>query len=209
MNLERIASLLSAGIKPAQVATIVGVTPARIYQLLSDEKLQELIAIKQASIEKDDVEEVSISAKYAAAEHVLLNQIIEQAPTAEFRDLTSALRVVSERQEKMKARTLGTKAIPSQPVQVVSIHLPSHVLQHQDVVMTNNNEVIAIGEDTLAPLPSTAVTNLFSELDKDVQSTSNRSSKENDSEAFSSSKLESIEEVEEIKDGDFLHFAAS
>lgn len=209
MNLDRIASLLASGIKPAQVATIIGVTPARISQLLSPEtgskELQNLIALKQASIEKEDIEESSISAKYTAAEHTLINQIIEMAPASELRDITAALRVVSERQEKMKARTLGTKAPASSVVQIVSVHLPSHALPTQDVTMTSQNEVIAIGEQTLAPLPATAVTNLFSEMKEKhyVKSSDNRSPEENASEAIlpASSSLPSL--------GDFLQYATA
>lgn len=164
MNTDRVATLLSTGLKPSQVATIVGVSPARISQLLTDENFSLLLASKTAEQEKEDIEEASITAKYVAAEHALINQVMEMAPVSELRDVTAALRVVSERQEKMKARTNPIAAAQIVNQTIVSVSLPSHAIPGQAIQMTSNKEVISIGEKTLAPMPSQAVTNLFSSL---------------------------------------------
>ena len=166
MNLDRITSLLASGLKPAQVATIIGVTPARISQLLSQEGFQLSIQAKLAVQEKEDVEEQAISAKYNAAEHALVNQVIEMAPTAELRDVTAALRVVAERQEKMKTRTSVQAPILHQQLTVVSVNLPAHALRIPEVHLNPAKEVVAIGEQQLAPMTSTAVTDLFTKLSK-------------------------------------------
>jgi uncharacterized protein (DUF1778 family) len=164
MNRERVASLLSSGLKPGQVATVIGVSPARISQLLAEEDFKLILAGKTAEIEKQDIEEVTLSAKYSAAEHALINQVMEMAPASELRDVTAALRVIGDRQEKMKARLTTPQQQQNVNQVVVSITLPSHVVPNRTFEMTNNQEVIAIGEQTLAPLSSTAVTNLFSKL---------------------------------------------
>jgi len=166
MNLDRITSLLASGLKPAQVATIIGVTPARISQLLSQEGFQLSLQAKLAVQEKEDVEEQAISAKYNAAEHALVNQVIEMAPTAELRDVTAALRVVAERQEKMKTRTSVQAPILHQQLTVVSVNLPAHALRIPEVHLNPAKEVVAIGEQQLAPMTSTAVTDLFTKLSK-------------------------------------------
>ena len=166
MNLDRITSLLASGLKPAQVATIIGVTPARISQLLSQEGFQLSLQAKLAVQEKEDVEEQAISAKYNAAEHALVNQVIEMAPTAELRDVTAALRVVAERQEKMKTRTSVQAPILHQQLTVVSVNLPAHALRIPEVHLNPAREVVAIGEQQLAPMTSTAVTDLFTKLSK-------------------------------------------
>ena len=83
MNIERITTLLASGLKPSNVASIVGCSPARISQLSADPHFQNLLAAKVAEAEESDVEEKTITAKYIAAEHILLNQIIDMAPVSE------------------------------------------------------------------------------------------------------------------------------
>lgn len=183
MNLDRIASLLASGLKPAQVATIIGVSPSRISQISSQEDFSLLLSSKLALMEKEDIEEKTLTAKYLAAEHALINQVMEMAPIAELRDVTAALRVISERQEKMKARILPPSLTNPLTAVTVNISLPSHALQAPLVQKTLQNEIIAIGNETIAPLNAGAVISLFAKLNKDkeienVQETSSRSSEE-------------------------------
>ncbi len=161
MNIERITTLLASGLKPSNVASIVGCSPARISQLSTDEKFQNMLAAKIAELEADDVEEKTLSAKYLSAEHTLLNQIIEMAPVSELRDVTAALRVVAERQEKAKIRlnpVQGTTIIN----QTVQIAVPSHTLP--EISLTKDLEVISVNTLNLAPLTSEGVTNLFKSM---------------------------------------------
>ena len=166
MNLDRAATLLASGLKPGQVATILGVSPARISQVVATEEFQLLLASKQQETEKEDIEEQAISAKYSAAEHVLLNQVMELAPTAELRDITAALRTVAERQEKMKTRTSVQAPVLHQQLTVVSVSLPSHALKIPEVHMNTAREVVAIGDRQLAPMTSDGVVSLFNNLAK-------------------------------------------
>ena len=167
MNLDRIASLLSSGLKPSQVATIIGCTPARISQLLSQEDFKLILADKTTLLEEKDIEEITLSSKYSAAEHALINQVMEMAPTADLRDVTAALRVVGDRQEKMRTRlTPVSQNSHNNQTVVVSITLPHQAIPVNIVEMTKEREVISIGSQTLAPLNSTAVTNLFNTMQK-------------------------------------------
>ena len=168
MNIERITTLLASGLKPSNVASIVGCSPARISQLAQEEHFQNLLAAKIAELEADDVEEKTLSAKYLSAEHTLLNQIIEMAPVSELRDVTAALRVVAERQEKAKTRlnpVQGTTIIN----QTVQIAVPSHTLP--EISLTKDLEVISVNTLNLAPLTSEGVTNLFKSMkqEKEIQ----------------------------------------
>lgn len=168
MNIDRITTLLASGLKPSNVASIVGCSPARISQLAQDEKFQNLLQAKIAETEVDDVEEKTITAKYIATEHVLLNQVMEMAPISELRDVTAALRVVAERQEKAKARlnpVQGTTIIN----QTVQIAVPSHTLP--EIALTKDMEVISVNTLNLAPLTSEGVTNLFKSMkqEKEIQ----------------------------------------
>ncbi len=164
MNLERIATLLSSGLKPSAVASIVGCSPARISQLLKDSPdLQSLIAEKEAELLTKDIEDETLAAKYHAAENALIQQILDMAPSAELKDVTNALKVVSERQEKRKARinpvTQGSLTINQT---VVSLSLPKQALPA--LTLNAENEIISINERTLAPLASSNVEKLFQTL---------------------------------------------
>ena len=132
-----------------------------------------------------DIEEESISAKYSAAEHALIKQVMEMAPVSELRDVTAALRVVGDRQEKMKLRLSPAMNSATQNLTVVSITLPSHALAAPKIQQNSQREIIALDGNTLAPLSSTAVTNLFNSMRPKVlegeyheQSSSSTKSKE-------------------------------
>ena len=179
MNIERITTLLASGLKPSNVASIVGCSPARISQLSADPHFQDLLSAKVAEAEESDVEEKTITAKYIAAEHILLNQIIDMAPVSELRDVTAALRVVAERQEKAKTRlnpVQGTTIIN----QTVQIAVPSHTLP--EISLTKELEVISVNTLNLAPLTSEGVTNLFKNLKADKESIEMQKIEENSNE---------------------------
>lgn len=168
MQLDRIANLLATGLSNSAVASIVGLSPARITQLLNEsETLKLLVEEKKASLAEKDQEEINISAKYLQAEHALIKQVVELAPFAELRDVTAALRVVAERQEKAKARM--NPIVQQQPVlnNVVQLYLPSHAISTESYAPTlaSNKEVIAIGNRSLTPLSSQGVLGLFKSLD--------------------------------------------
>lgn len=173
MNPNRVADLLASGLKPSQVATIIGVTPARISQLLLEPDFKLLLTSKTIEMEKKDVEEVSLSAKYSAAEHALVNQVMEMAPTSELRDVTAALRVVGERQERMKTRITPIKSGDIINNTIIALSLPSHALLMPAMEITKQGEVISIGDRTLAPLSSTAVTGLFAQMRNNSNSNNN------------------------------------
>lgn len=188
MNHERVSSLLASGLKPTQVATIIGCTPARISQLLQEEDFKLLLSSKIAVYDAEATEETSLSAKYHAAEHALIAQVMDLAPASELKDITAALRVIGERQEKMKTRTL-LAGMPQQLQQViVAISLPAHALAAPTVQRTAQNEIISIGDNTIAPLSSTAVTNLFTKLKGKLPAIAVTTTKENDHEQSSSNR---------------------
>lgn len=165
MQTARIAALLASGLPHTSVATIVGISPARISQLLQTDDFKLILAEKQAESSKKDQEEVSLSAKYLEAEHILLKQVVEMAPVSELRDVTAALRVVAERQEKAKSRMNPIVSQQAVYNTIVQLSLPAHATP--ELSYAHNREVIAIENRNLAPLSSSGVLNLFKGLDSD------------------------------------------
>jgi len=204
MSLDRIATLLSTGLAPSQVASIVGLSPGRISQIMKEPSFELLLAEKLSHNSEKDIEEESISAKYSAAEHALIKQVMEMAPVSELRDVTAALRVVGDRQEKMKSR-LASPAVGAgqQNLTIVSITLPSHALVAPQIQQNSQREIIALDGNTLAPLSSTAVTNLFKSMrPKALEGESHEPSTSPTSSEASSSEASSSEEG-------FLKYATS
>ncbi len=166
MNLDRVATLLASGLKPTHVASIIGCSPARISQLAKDSlEFQNLLALKTAEAEEKDIEDLALNAKYHAAEHQLLDQVLAMAPVSELRDVTNALKVVAERQEKMKIRQNPIQQQAAVLNQIIQISIPVHALP--EVSLTKEREVISINNQSLAPLTSQGVTNLFANMKKE------------------------------------------
>jgi hypothetical protein len=84
------------------------------------------------------------------------------APVSELRDVTAALRVVAERQEKAKSRLNPIQNKSPVINTVVQLTLPSYVMPA--IQLNTEKEVIAIGERALAPMSSTSVTNMFKNM---------------------------------------------
>lgn len=162
---ERIIGFLAQGLKPAQVASIVGCTPAYISQLLGEEgpegfkeelqgKVKELVA-------SGDIEETTVSSKYLSMEHRLLQTIQDRLGEAEFPALVNALKVVGERQEKRALRKAGLLHPQGSHItqNIVQISVPAHTLP--EFKLNNNLEVTSIGNRVMAPMSSQAVRALF------------------------------------------------
>lgn len=168
MNQDRAANLLASGIPPSQVASIMGVTPARISQLLKEESFALSLAAREAEIASGDIEEITLAAKYHAAESALIQQVMEMAPMAELRDVTAALRVVGERRiAKEQSRNplpIGGSTIINN---IVQLSLPSHALP--EIAITKQKEIISIGDKNLAPMTSTGITNLFKKIGNEYE----------------------------------------
>lgn len=160
---ERIASLAASGLSPSAISSIVGLSPARISQIQKTEEYQELEKAKRIEIEGKDQEELSLSAKYLEAEHILVKQVIDMAPVSELRDVVGALRVVAERQERAKSRM--NPVYSQQPVfnTVVQLQLPQHAIP--ELKFAQNKEVVSIENRNLSPLSSQGVLSLFKGMD--------------------------------------------
>ena len=168
MKIDRIATLSASGLTPAAISTIVGVSPARISQIQATDEYKETLQAKTVELAEKDQEELSLSAKYLEAEHLLVKQVIEMAPISELRDVVGALRVVAERQEKAKARM--NSVFHAQPVfnNIVQLQLPQHATP--ELAYGQNREVLAIENRALTPLSSSGVLGLFKSMASEATS---------------------------------------
>lgn len=161
-QMQRIAALHASGLNSAQISSVVGVSPSRISQIVATEEYKQLLESKRAETEKENLEEVAISAKYLSAEHALIDQVLQMAPSSELRDITAALRVVAERQERAATRKAPIHAAQVTNNQIIQLVLPPHALP--ELAISKTNEITAIANTSIAPLSSGGVTALFASL---------------------------------------------
>lgn len=162
VNKDRLATLLAAGVLPSRAATIVGISPGRITQLVtSDDGFKLLLDSKKAEREITDTSEKDLDIKYEEAESMLLANIINQAQGAELRDSVAALKVVAERQDRRKIKTV---ADPNQGTTInnyVAVMLPGHAVPAPPIDISANGEVTSIDNRSLTPLSTGRVLSLF------------------------------------------------
>lgn len=162
----RIAHFLAQGFKPAQIASIVGVSPAYISQLGKDPSFSHLFAEEQTKVlESTDLEEEErLNNKYLAAEHTLLDSISSSAALMDPRDQIRALEVVASRQEKRQDRIARLRLPTQSPVvnNIVQIGIPVHALPEYHV--NTEGEIVSIGNRLMAPMSSDGVKNLFTQM---------------------------------------------
>lgn len=163
---ERIIDFLAQGMKPSQVASIVGCTAGYVTQVSKDPSNEEKIREKQVALLPTLTEDKVLNNKYMAVEHTLLNQLESMAGMAEFRDVTRALEVVGNRQEKRLARLTAPAGGSGSGTNVlINLTLPAHAtLNLPSYQLNEKNEVISIGERAMAPMSSDAVKNLFAAI---------------------------------------------
>lgn len=143
---EKALSLLGSGIAAESVASALGVTPARIAQLLSSE----IFADQVASLRYENLQEHNKrDAQYDRLEDVLLNKLENSIPLM-FKpaEILNAVAVVN------KANRRG-QASPSQVTNqqnIVTLVLPKIIAENFSVDI--NNQVTRAGDQELHTMPS-------------------------------------------------------
>lgn len=158
---DRIKAYLANGLKPSEIATILGVSPAYISQLLKDPDFK--ASVEAAMLDNAAPADERLDVKYESLEHTILSQMQSQVVGAELPHLTRALEAVTKARElKSKAKNPATPTTLVQ--QVVNISVPAHVLQVPQLQLNEKSEVIAIDDRPMASMTSDGVKNLFKSI---------------------------------------------
>lgn len=161
---DQILEYLSLGVKPAQVCTIVGCTPAYVSQLLKDE---DFVAKLNEAVQNlpEDAGEKRLDAKYESVEHDILGAMQSAIASAELPALSQALKVIGDRQNVRRVQKNPALSQPSTQINVVSLIVPVRQNIPPPVIeMNEKKEVIAVGNVAMAPLSSDGVKALFNKL---------------------------------------------
>jgi hypothetical protein len=162
MDKNKAVHFLSLGLSPSQVASIVGVSPGRISQLLAEPEIKEMVALKEVENSEKNAEEQRIDAKMLSVKNTLLDNLAVRSNEASFMEIARAFEIVC------RAESLKKNPIPLQGTQIfngmtVQISMPQRTLR-EEIQITSDREVIAIGDRALAPLNASQVTSLFGRM---------------------------------------------
>ena len=162
MDEKRALAFLKKGLPPGQVAAIIGVSPGRISQLLSREDVKLEIEAARLENQGKDQEEVLTETKMTGLKSHLLDSLMKRSDEATYMELAKTFEILSRAQEA-KRNPIPLQGGPIFNNTQVLITMPDRLVQHE-IQITKDNEVIAIGERALAPLPAARVTRLFEEM---------------------------------------------
>ncbi len=169
---DRIACLLAQGIAPSQVASIVGVHPSYVSQLAADPDfkahVEELVGeLAEREGGATEIEERKhYRDKLAGAEHKIVDHILNSLVHSTAREAAAVLDVIGKRRDQMDGSNGKgiIQAIHAQSstddkgvttTRVVQISIPDVCLP--ELKMAGNNEIVAIGDRSTAPMPVQAL----------------------------------------------------
>ncbi|WCD44258.1 putative small terminase [Polaromonas phage Tiera] len=163
---EQIMQYLAAGIPGARTATILGVSPSYISQCLADEDfMEELTKMKQEETANAVVS--TLDTRYSALENDLVRSLLDDVPSMEVKEKIVLLREVAAVQEKRYLRKNPLIQPPSAPgtVTIVNLMLPNHQIPAPPkVILNSESEIVAIEGQSMAPLSSDGVKNMFAAM---------------------------------------------
>lgn len=143
---ERAVNLLGQGIAAEAVAAALGVTPARISQMLSDERIANYVStLKYENLQKHNKRDNA----YDEIEDRLLEKLDKSIPLM-FKPETILKAIQTVNGAKRRGQTSSEQVI--NPQNIVNINLP--VTIKQKFVTNINNQVVQAGERELQTISS-------------------------------------------------------
>jgi len=145
---KKLVALVTAGMKQTDVAGAMGCTDGYISQLLGEELVQKHLQRLRA---ESSVRRVLSQKKYDKVEDSLLVAIEGQIGTAEMKDLTRALEVVSKCNPRSRGQLMQALG-DSGGTQIIAVQLPTFVQQSLLVEKNARNEITQIGDQSMQSL---------------------------------------------------------
>jgi len=157
MNIQAAKKYLSLGMRPSQIASILGVSPGRISQLALEYK-DEIETLSQI-VSSEDV----CDGKIETAKGILLDGIINEASSGQYTltELARAYEIITRSSIPAKVNKVPVAGMIFSD-NIVQISVSQAIIP--TIHMSDKNEVLAVGERDLIPLPSSEVSSLFQEI---------------------------------------------
>lgn len=153
-DLVKIAQLIAMGISQTQVAAAIGVTDGRLSQLLTDNKeLQTLIQTHKSELAVNEV------AKVISMEQIERNLIQKIDGLVE--EVPSLGEAVGALERLVKLRAIKAAGETVEPTKRPTIFIGKLIQQQINVTLTAENEIAALGNRSMATMPTKQVLNLI------------------------------------------------
>lgn len=168
----RIQHYLMQGYVPKQVASMCGCSTSYVSQLVNDPDFKAKLEAQMSAPVPDTEEVERVDKQYESLEQAALAGLRLNIADADIREQLAVLKEVTTIQDKRHLRK--NPQLNQSSINIAVIQLPSHAVQTlaaPSVQLNTKNEVVAIGSQSLAPLSSQGVNNLFQRLKekKDAQ----------------------------------------
>ena len=128
-------------------------------------------AVEDASPEDRKQETLFLADKMLAAEHHALDKILKEMPYLSGRDAVVALDVIGKRKDATLAQAFGPKGIlpaatpaPGHTTVQVTLTVPNICIP--ELTLSSNNEIISIGERSVAAMPTATLKQMLAKADE-------------------------------------------
>lgn len=172
---QKLVYYLARGVKPMQAASICGVTPAYVSQLLGQMKQDKEAgvhnAFAQALVEEQELagsecsEKEQLQVRYLGAEHKVLDALEASLPSGTLREHVAALQVIADIQEKRLKAAMPTTppgtSVGGIQFNITQITIPAHAVSTPQVQMDGNKRIVAIDNQPMTALTGEQVRHMF------------------------------------------------
>lgn len=172
---RKLAYYLANNVKPMQAASICGVTPGYLSQLMTKAKEDQAAgranlfaqAIQEYKDEAgaEDKEQEQLKVRYLAIEHKVLDSIENSVASGTLNEQIRALQVIADVQDKrLKAAAPPASSPGGVQVHITQITIPQHALAAPQVQMDSQQRIIAVDNKPMAALTGQQVRGLFASM---------------------------------------------
>ena len=161
--IDKIISYSAQGFTQERVAEMVGCSPQYVSKIQASEEYSVLLKAEAARLEalkRDEKQEK----KYEDLEDKIVRQVVETLPFAEFRDLSRTMEVLIRRKQQQSLHSAGIVINGNAQINTVVLSIPQAAIP--EITLNSQREVIAIGDQTLAPMQASQVRKLFGEIEE-------------------------------------------
>lgn len=170
---QKLAYYLAQGAQPALAASICGVTPGYVSQLLRQMRedkeagrsnaFADALAQQQAQQQEECSETEQLKVRYLSMEHRALNAIENKLQEGTLREQVSALQAIADIQDRRLKAAAPPPASSPTGIQfnITQVMLPGHALTMPKVELDSMQRVVAVDQQPMAALTGMQVRNMF------------------------------------------------
>lgn len=152
---SKLIDLAARGIPQVHIARALGVSESRLSQLLSDERVKELVTAKESEIASEELDAIK---SLATINSNLLSHIDS---LVEGTDSLGEAVAAYEKLTRLQAQKQGGSVESEDGIRNITIQMPIFLQQNVAINTSPRNEIIDINERAMTTMPTVAVHRLI------------------------------------------------